>query len=212
MQPRSSLSAFDAVADDYDRVYGTNPVQAEAVDELVTALQPSAVVVDLGCGTGTPGHDTLTAAGIHVVGVDSSTEMLARARAAARPGAVYLHGDLRDVGVVPAPVDAVVAHFSLLLLSRADIAATLTAVHRLLRPGGWLSVAMVEFDGDQVPIDFLGTTITVSGYSAAGLRRLLEVTGYRVESFREYESVTADARTETQFFVTAIAVPEWQSE
>jgi trans-aconitate 2-methyltransferase len=103
-------------------------------------------VVDLGCGTG-----ALTATlakrwpGASVVGVDSSAEMLAKARALAGPGLTFELGDVRDWRPAE-PVDVLVSNAALQWVpehrelmrrwaGRASDGGVLSA-------GGWLAVQM----------------------------------------------------------------------
>lgn len=103
----------------------------------VGAAEP-AVVVDLGCG---PGNMTARLAdrwpGAKVIGVDSSEEMVARARAeAARPGVEFRLGDLRD-WAPDEPVDVIVSAATL-----HWVPGHLELLPRLLgelAPAGWFA-------------------------------------------------------------------------
>jgi trans-aconitate 2-methyltransferase len=101
----------------------------------VDAAEP-ATVVDLGCG---PGNLTALLAerwpAAEVRGVDSSPEMIAKAREAV-PGIGFEVGDLRDWR--PAvPVDVLVSNATLQWVDgHLDLLPTLVGA---LRPGGWLA-------------------------------------------------------------------------
>lgn len=116
----------------------------------LSLLDPSAVVGDLGCGTG---HLTALLAPhvARVVAVDASEEMLtaARARAAAMPN-VELHlGDLEQLPVDDELLD--LATFSLALHYVADPARAIAEAHRTLRAGGRLAVLdMMPHDRDDL--------------------------------------------------------------
>jgi trans-aconitate 2-methyltransferase len=93
-------------------------------------------VVDLGCG---PGHLTGLLAerwpGAHVVGLDSSEEMIAKARASIS-GIEFEVADLRG-WVPPAPVDVLVSNATLQWVpDHLDLLPDLVAA---VRPGGWLA-------------------------------------------------------------------------
>ena len=103
------------------------------------AAQPGERILDLGCGSG-----QLTAAiaeaGASVVGLDSSPEMLAEARAH-YPGIEFRLGDVADF-MLEAPVDAVFSNAVLHWVKNADSAAR--CISRALKPGGRF---VAEFGG-----------------------------------------------------------------
>ena len=106
-------------------------------------------VLDLGCGTGLMAA-ALTAYGYRVTGVDSSAAMLARARRLLGPEAVLIQRAMPGLGV-GGVFDAVISTFDALnYLSTPEFGATVAAVARRLRPGGWLvfdlhTTAMLDF-------------------------------------------------------------------
>lgn len=105
--------------------------------------------LELGCGTGRLTMP-MARAGIRMVGIDRSPQMLERAigRArrlprAQRPGLV--RGDIRSLPFDDRAFGAVMAPYGLLqsLLREADVAALLGEVRRVLRPGGLLGIDLV---------------------------------------------------------------------
>jgi SAM-dependent methyltransferase len=93
-------------------------------------------VLDVACGTGRMAAE-LTALGYEVVGVDGSPSMLARARRLLGGKATLLHRQLPELEV-PGQFDAAISTFdSLNYLDLPDLRATVVAVARSLRPGGW---------------------------------------------------------------------------
>jgi SAM-dependent methyltransferase len=100
-------------------------------------------VADLGCG---PGHDLalLRARGFDAVGVDLSSGMLALAR---EQGPV-VQGDLRRPPLQDGAFDGVWSSAALLHVPMPDVASTLAAWHRLLRPGGRLGLC-TSLGGEQ---------------------------------------------------------------
>jgi SAM-dependent methyltransferase len=118
--PRNSL--FDA----------DEPVMHEIID----AFHPGDAL-DAACGTGRYSH-YLAARGYRVVGVDSSPDMLDRARARV-PSGEFLLGDVRQLPLPDNCVDLVVCG---LALSHLPVLGPVMAeFSRVLRPGGHLVIS-----------------------------------------------------------------------
>jgi SAM-dependent methyltransferase len=107
-------------------------------------------VLELGCGTGRL-TIPLGRAGVPIVGIDRSTPMLARARQRVSRSRLQskvqlVRGDIRALPFRKrAPFDMVMAPYGMLqsLLRERDLAATLDAVHAVLRRGGTFGVELV---------------------------------------------------------------------
>jgi len=119
-EPRNSL--FDA----------DEPMMHEILDAL-----PKGTVLDAACGTGRyashmadRGHD--------IIGVDSSPDMLARARIRV-PTGEFLLGDLFQLPLPPDSVDIVVC--ALALAHVPDLGPVMAEFARVLRPGGHLVIS-----------------------------------------------------------------------
>jgi SAM-dependent methyltransferase len=106
------------------------------VHPILDALPPGDAL-DAACGTGRYAAH-LAARGHRVVGVDSSPEMLQRARVRV-PSADFRPGDLHRLPVPDGGVDLVVA--ALALTHVPDLAPVLAEFARVLRPGGRLVIA-----------------------------------------------------------------------
>jgi ubiquinone/menaquinone biosynthesis C-methylase UbiE len=116
------------------------------------AMNAKGRVLELGCGTGRISIP-LARAGVSLVGVDRSAQMLARA--ARRLEAVrrkrkgrrvrFVRADIRALPFRPALFSTVLAPYGILqsLLRDADLAATLESVARVLKPGGLFGLDLV---------------------------------------------------------------------
>jgi 2-polyprenyl-3-methyl-5-hydroxy-6-metoxy-1,4-benzoquinol methylase len=128
---------FDAQAPKFERA----PVQSDpaAIERLVrhADFPPGGRVLDAGCGPGLVSSGLLDA-GLHVVGVDLSTEMIERARkrcAAHADRARFLRGSVFDPVLDPfAPFDGTLSRF--VLHHVVDPLAFLTRQVALVRRGG----------------------------------------------------------------------------
>jgi len=142
---------------------------ARSVDDYADFLTPhlssDSHVLDVGCGTGALALGLAARTG-RVTGVDTDADDLAEARAHADRLGVT-NAEFREVSAygVDLPddhVDAVFAHSLLEALERPDDA--LREMVRVLRPGGILAVASVEYGG-----------YVVSGPQSPLLRRFYEI-------------------------------------
>ncbi|MGH9584597.1 MAG: class I SAM-dependent methyltransferase [Bryobacteraceae bacterium] len=131
-------SSYDEIADMYHALWADwyLPAALPALEKLFFARVPSgARVLDVCCGSG---HVTeeLVRRGYRVTGVDSSSELIALARAAL-PEVDFRVQDARNIQLESA-YDAALSTFDSLnhLLSLADLRDAFAGVRRTLAPGG----------------------------------------------------------------------------
>jgi SAM-dependent methyltransferase len=106
--------------------------QDEPVLHRMIGALPAGDALDAACGTGRLA-EYLAAQGFQVLGVDSSAEMLEKARARV-PAAEFRLGDLRELPVTDDSVDLVVS--GLALSHTPSLEPVLAEFARVLRPGG----------------------------------------------------------------------------
>jgi ubiquinone/menaquinone biosynthesis C-methylase UbiE len=140
------IAMYDDVADRYhDAVDPDGTGARDATLEAMLGTITGCRVLSLACGQGRDAR-LLADLGATVVGVDVSERMLGYARALeeSRPrGITYVHGsahDLADLG--DDTFDGVVCYMA--LMDVPDLPATLAAVARVLRPGGWFVATIVH--------------------------------------------------------------------
>ncbi|MGY0499251.1 class I SAM-dependent methyltransferase [Nocardia sp. FBN12] len=140
-------AAFDAVANDYDRLVAVNPGYHKHLRTSARRMQlpdrgAGLRLLDAGCGTGASTAALLSVAPhAEIVAVDGSAQMLERARAKPWPDSVrFVHSRIESIeaaGVV-GPFDGIFAAY--LMRNLADPDAQLRAFAALLRPGAPLGV------------------------------------------------------------------------
>jgi ubiquinone/menaquinone biosynthesis C-methylase UbiE len=120
---------------------GLFAVEEPIVHDILGSLAPG-VALDAACGTGRY-TAYLAARGHRVIGVDSSPDMLAHARARV-PNATLLRGDLHQLPLPDDHVDVVVC--ALALAHLPEVGPAITEFARVLRPGGSLVIADVHHE------------------------------------------------------------------
>ncbi|MFH8989351.1 class I SAM-dependent methyltransferase [Streptomyces sp. NPDC017940] len=138
----SAISELDATAGyaAWSTVYDSLPnsyieVEEPVVASILDGVAPG-VALDAACGTGRQTR-ALTGRGHHVIGVDQSPEMLAKARANT-PEAEYRIGNLEELPLADDSVDFAVC--SLAMTHLAELTAGAAELARVVRPGGRIVV------------------------------------------------------------------------
>jgi arsenite methyltransferase len=153
--PDAAPDGIDVIGDAYAGVAGH---QAEAdlnlgcgVPTRHAALKPGETVLDLGSGAG---NDVFIArhevgAEGHVIGVDMTPEMIARARANARKlgfdNVEFRLGEIEHMPVESGSIDVIISNCVLNLLP--DKAPAFVEMQRVLRPGGRVCVSDIVATG-----------------------------------------------------------------
>ena len=137
-RPITSREGYAGWAEFYDTP-GTNQlvdIEQPVVWEILDGLRPG-VALDAACGTGR--HSAyLASLGHTVIGVDSSPEMLARARAKV-PAGEFHEADLHALPLPDDHVDLIVC--GLAVMHVPDLVPVLREFVRVLRPGGDLVIS-----------------------------------------------------------------------
>lgn len=87
---------FERHARDFDRDRGRSLQEKAWLDRFLNHVQPSGVVLDIGCGMGEPIARYILKAGFRVVGVDSSPSMIEMCRARF-PASEWIAADMRQL-------------------------------------------------------------------------------------------------------------------
>jgi len=141
--------------DEYARFYDWENAQTLGRRDIPfwrrLAAEARGQVLELGCGTGRVSIP-LARAGVDLVGVDRSREMLKRARLRASRGARFggaslglVRADIRALPFRPRSFAAVLAPYGILqsMTRPRDLARTLASIAAVTQPGGMLAVDLV---------------------------------------------------------------------
>lgn len=142
---RETAESYDRIVDSYEAQSAQPPLARTAfLARFIERVRQHGLVLDAGCG---PGHDLdeLSARRLTAFGLDASVGM---ARRASSKGHLVLAADLRRPPVRPGVLHGLWSSASLLHVARLDVAPTLVAWQRLLRPGGVLGL-ITSLGGDE---------------------------------------------------------------
>jgi hypothetical protein len=89
------------------------------------------------------------------------------------------------------------------MLPRREIPDVLHRIRDVMRPGGYFMLSMVEADVDNVPIQFLGSPVYVTGYLRDELQQVVEMAGFEVleQHSLSYAPASAEVPPEVQLFL-----------
>lgn len=136
------VTAFDAVASAYDRLWTESAVgaaQRHAVWKVVDCLFVSGeTILDLGCGTGADAVH-FREIGIRVYGIDSSPRMAGVARS---KGVVACVLKVEDLAQLSGSFDGAISNFGALNCIES-LSSTAQELARLVRPGGCIALCFL---------------------------------------------------------------------
>jgi ubiquinone/menaquinone biosynthesis C-methylase UbiE len=168
------MREYDLIAD----WYATDRGQAVGVKEalaVAATLRAQSRILDLGCGNGVPITEALVKVGHRVVGLDSSTEMLARFRRNL-PRTPALRGDARSCPFASGSVDAAISWGMMFHLPPGEQGVVLASVSRVLKPGA----------------PFLFTAAEIPGADEGGITGTMDGVTFRYYAVQSYETLVAE--------------------
>ena len=202
------MSHFDEKAKTWDedpRRVALGAAIARAVDAKLNH-RPLPRLLDYGCGTGL---SSLPLAGkcTSIVGVDSSTEMLAQLEAKARAaGLVHVTTRRHDLTVEPLTgleVDVVLC--AMTLHHVRDVGTLLCRFRSLLVPGGLLALADLDAEDGSFHQDTRG--VEHHGFHREWLREQLETAGFAQVNFETaHELEKLDASGSPRYYPVFLAM------
>jgi cyclopropane fatty-acyl-phospholipid synthase-like methyltransferase len=146
---------------------------------LIEGLAPGDRVLDLGCGAGLPITARLSGAGLRVIGVDSSIEMLRLARRNV-PTALLVLADMTEVELQDGAFAAIVAWDSLFHVDRSDHRAMYGKFARWLRPGARVLFTSGGSGDAGFTSSMFGEEFFYSGYPPSEVASYLRAAGLTV--------------------------------
>ncbi|WP_435064685.1 class I SAM-dependent methyltransferase [Halobaculum sp. EA56] len=183
MDPEAVMRAWDEIAATYARRRDPDGSDAALIDDLLAALPPSPVLLDVGCGDGAR---TLANLPDGAVGLDISRAGLALARERA-PGSRLVHGEMSRLPIRTGSVDGISAYHTVFHVPRQDHPTVYREFARVLRPGGRLLMTLPGGRYETVRRGWMGGEMFFSTPGREATLRQL-----RDARFRVARTVTAD--------------------
>lgn len=175
------MREYDLIADWYASDRGRTVGVREAL-AAVAGLPRGAAVVDVGCGNGVPVTEALVNAGYRVVGLDTSSGMLAHFRRNL-PTTAAVRGDARACPFRHSAFDGAVSCGMLFHLTRAGQADAFASVSRVLKPGApfvFTAAEIATIAADDPGIMGTMNGVTFRYYAAPDYRALIAAHGFEL--------------------------------
>lgn len=174
-----NLESYNAIAEQWEQHRTQlSPREAEILPMVAEGLAPHSTLLDLGCGTGQPVATFFANAGLHIVGVDQSAAMLARAKQRL-PDHEWLLGTIEDFPPIER-VGAVIAWDSLFHIPRERHAGILQRVRSTLRTGGRFALTVGGSEHPAFTDAMFGHSFFYDSFPPEQVRALLEDAGFHV--------------------------------
>lgn len=135
-------STYNKIAKDWSLDHKTDTWWIEGTDKYISLLPKGASILDIGCGSGEKSK-YLTEKRFHVTGIDFSEEMIKIAKEL-EPKANFFVQDIMNTINLNQKFDGVFAQAVLLHVPKKNVAAVLENFICLLKPGGYLYIAVKE--------------------------------------------------------------------
>lgn len=174
------MHEYDLIANWYAS-HRTGLMGVPEVTALAASLPAGASVLDVGCGTGLPLTRVLLEHGCHVMGVDSSRELLARFQANF-PHVPVICAPIQSCELQSRTFDAAIAWGVLFHLRHEEQEQAIANIARTLKPGAVFLFTSGDAHGsiDGEPMN--GVPFRYHSYSVDGYRDLLRVYGLALEA------------------------------
>jgi ubiquinone/menaquinone biosynthesis C-methylase UbiE len=146
MNDENLRDTYNRIATDYTEDHKEDTWDDDYIQLFIDSLPGDAKVLDLGCG---PGVDTskLSKSGLSVEGLDLSDGFLKIAKGL-NPGLIFTQGDMRKLPYRDEIFDGVFAKASLLHIPKTDIHLVLQEIHRVVKSGGIIHIAIKGGEGE----------------------------------------------------------------
>ncbi|MEW5870964.1 MAG: GNAT family N-acetyltransferase [Chloroflexota bacterium] len=191
------------------------PYDRQLLDAFTGRFAPHAIILDAGCGPS--GHigryvyacGALRRLDLEVIGVDISDQCVELARRN-HPGMRFERGDLADLPFDPTSFDGIIAYYSIIHTPKRYVSELFAEFHRLLKPGGFLLVAVKAGETEGYVANFLETEAEIyfSLFTLAEIRGYFDQAGFLLEFLEQRNPYDFEISNERIFAIGKKASPE----
>lgn len=175
MTANGIIDLYERRARDYDRDRSRTLREKAWLDSFLQHVQPSGVILDLGCGMGEPIARYLLEQGRHVVGIDSSPTLIDLCRTRF-PQAEWLVADMRNLEI-DRRFDGIVAWDSFFHLTMEDQRSMFARFAANARNGAPLLFTSGPAEGEAIG-SYHGEALYHASLSPEEYRRVLTTAGF----------------------------------
>ena len=171
---------YNAIAEDYLAWIQQRPTGHHIkLQQILSHLDSSSKVLELGCGAGLPVTKALTQHVAEVTANDYSEEQIALARTNA-PLAKFIHGDMTQLEFPSSTFDAVVAFYSFFHVPREKHEALIKDIHGWLRKDGLLLFTYSSHAEEGIYPMFLGAKMYFSSFSTEQIIEIVKSCSFAI--------------------------------
>jgi len=138
---------YDLIAEDWHKDHLVDTWWIEPTEHFLSMLPKDSLLLDVGCAGGLKAKFMIDR-GMRVVGVDIAKNFIEIAKREV-PAGDFRVMDMADVGSMSERFDGICAQASLLHIPKKQIPAIMSGFKKILKPGGYLAIAVKERRPDQ---------------------------------------------------------------
>jgi 2-polyprenyl-3-methyl-5-hydroxy-6-metoxy-1,4-benzoquinol methylase len=182
MSSQNIVDLYERHALDFDRDRGRNLQEKAWLDRFLGHVRPGGTVLDIGCGMGEPIARYVIESGRRVIGVDSSSSMIALCRVRF-PLSEWHLADMRTLAL-GRRFDGVLAWDSFFHLNADDQRGMFRRFAEHANPGAPLMFTSGSAHGEAIG-SYCGEPLYHASLDRSEYRRLLAAHGFSVVSYKE---------------------------
>jgi len=178
---RNAVETYEIIADWFSENRYQGLIEKSYLDQLISKMNQTRTVLDLGCGTGMPIANYLISQGLHLTGIDASSRMLAIARQQL-PNTEFIHADMRQLNM-GRKFDAIIAWHSFFHLPDEDQPAMFDIFKTHLKPNGLLLFTSGQTRGEAWGING-GQQLFHASLDTQEYKRLLKAHHFKILTYQ----------------------------